>query len=409
MRYQDLDILTQRESPNNARTQGFAFLVRAGYVTRENDLLPLGQYAIKHLQKLAEENPSSFFSLLSISTINNEHETYFSLSTGSSEVIHCPACGYTSRSDVALFAKDAASKEAALPIEKVETPHCNTIEDLAKFLEIPEEKTGKALLYTRPSDGKFIFAVVRGDMQLSEAKLKAQVGDVKPATAEEIAASGAVAGYASPVGLQDVLIIVDDLVPDSPNLVAGANRTGYHMKNVNYGRDYSAEIIADLAQAEEGHACLWCGKPLSLLHADLLAIDGEYYFDKILHSLAESHHDDNGLTLPYPAAPFDVYLMHIPGKMMDTLAVAGELYESLQNAGVSILFDDRNGRAGVKFNDADLIGCPVRIAAGERGLQEGMIELKLRSASEKSLISLTRLNGLTSQEEFWNLVNNPDL
>ena len=196
MRYQDLSILTQREAPNNARTQGFALLVRAGYITRESEILPLGQYAIEHLQKLVEENPSSFFSLLSFPTISNKDETYFPLPTGSSEVIHCSDCGYTSRSELALFAKSASLSEAPLPTEKVATPECNTIEDLANFLEIPKEKTGKALLYTRPSDGKFIFAVVRGDMQLSEAKLRAQVGDVKPATADEIVASGAVAGYA---------------------------------------------------------------------------------------------------------------------------------------------------------------------------------------------------------------------
>ncbi len=152
-----------------------------------------------------------------------------------------------------------------------------------------------------------------------------------------------------------------------------------------------------------------CGKPLSILSADLLASKDEYHFDRILHALAESHHDDNGLTLPHPAAPFDVYLMNIPGKTMDTGAVTTELYEKLQTAGISVLLDDRNTRAGVKFNDADLIGCPIRITLGERGLQDGMVELKLRSASQKSLISLTSLTGLTSQADFWNLVNNLDL
>jgi prolyl-tRNA synthetase len=280
---------------------------------------------------------------------------------------------------------------------------------LANFLGIPKEKTAKALLFTRPSDGKFVFTVVRGDMQMSEAKLKQQVGEVKPATQEEIAASGAVAGYASPMGLKDALIIVDDLIPNSPNLVAGANETGYHLKNVNYGRDYSAEIVADLVQAEEGNACINCGKPLSAFSADLLASKDVYHFDKILHALAESHHDDKGLTLPHPAAPFDVYLMHVPGKTMDTRSAAVELYESLHKAGIPVLFDDRDERAGIKFNDADLIGCPVRVTVGERGLQNGMVELKPRSAAQNSLISLTSLTGLTSQVEFWNLVNDLDL
>lgn len=409
MRYRDLSIQTQREAPNNARTRGFAFLVRAGYLTRESELLPLGQQAIEHLQKLAEENGSSFFSRLSVPVVGSDDKTYHLLPTGSSEIIHCPACGYTTRSEVAVFAKTASPNEELLPAEKVATPGCNTIEDLAIFLGIPKEKTAKALLFTRPSDGKFIFAVVRGDMQLSEAKLKGQVGEVKPAAVEEIAASGAVAGYASPVGLKDALIIVDDLIPDSSNLVAGANESGYHLKNVNYGRDYSAEIVADLVQAEDGNACIKCGEALSALSADLLVSKGTYHFDKILHALAESHHDDKGLTLPHPAAPFDVYLMHVPGKTMETKPVAAELYESLQKAGITVLFDDRDERAGVKFNDADLIGCPVRVTVGERGLQNGMVELKPRSAPKNGQVSLASLTGLKGQAEFWDLVNSLDL
>lgn len=409
MKYTDLTIQTQREAPNNARTQGFAFLVRAGYVTRENQPTPLGERALEHLEKLSAELGDTFCSALNIPLIRNEEETFFPLKTGALEVIHCPACGYAARGEFALFAKSAFPIEEPLPVEKVETPECNTIEDLANFLGVSKEKTAKALLFTRQSDGKLVFVVVRGDMQLSEAKLKKQVGAVKLAYFDEIEAAGAVPGYASPIGLKDALIIVDDLIPGSPNLVAGANESGYHLKNVNYGRDYSAEIIADLVQAGEGDACVNCGKPLSALAADLLASNNAYQFDKILHALAESHQDDKGLTLPHPAAPFDVYLMHVPGKTMDTKPVAAELYESMQKAGISVFFDDRDERAGVKFNDADLIGCPARVTVGERGLQSGMIELKPRSASQNSLISLTSLTGLTGQADFWKLIKSADL
>jgi prolyl-tRNA synthetase len=388
MKYTDLSIQTQREAPNNARTQGFAFLVRAGYMTRESELLPLGQQAIEHLHKLAEESNTSFFSLLSIPIIGKADETYYPLPTGSIEIIHCLACGYVARSELATFAKSAFSSEAALPAEKIATPECHTIEELANFLGAPKEKTAKALLFTRSSDGKFVFAVVRGDMQLSEIKLKRQVGEVKPATAEKIAASGAVAGYALPIGLKDTLIIVDDLIPNSPNLVAGANESGYHLKNVNYGRDYSAEIVADLVQAQEGDACVNCGGPLSVLSADVLASKGTYHFEKILHALAESHHDDKGLTLPHPAAPFDAYLMHVSGKTMDTKSVAAELYENMQKAGIPVLFDDRDERAGVKFNDADLVGCPVLVTVGERGLQNNSVEVKDRTGQENQAIVL---------------------
>jgi prolyl-tRNA synthetase len=291
-------------------------------------------------------------------------------------------------------------------MEKVLTPDCNTIESLANFLNIPKEKTAKALMYTRLSDGKFIFVVVRGDMQASEAKLKTQVGDIRAATVEEIIQEGAVPGYASAIGLalsrveglEEALIVVDDLIPQSVNLVAGANEAGYHLKNTNYGRDYSAEIIADLIQAKEGDACIQCGNPLSVLPAIVLGdrnplqgTGGHPNAENILLALAETYHDAKGLTLPSPTAAFDVYLMHVPGRELDTRATAEELYNALQSAGKSVLFDDRDERAGVKFNDADLIGCPVRVTVGEKGLKEGMVELKRRTSKENRLVPLSGL------------------
>jgi prolyl-tRNA synthetase len=403
MNFQDLNIQTQREAPNNARTQGFATLVRAGFLTRENDLLPLGTHALQHLEELSQSGP--FLSLLSLPTIG-KGEIYFPLPTGAAGVIHCPDCGYTSRSEWATFAKKMLPPEEALPLEKVSTPECNTIEDLANFLNLPKDKTAKALLVTRVSDGKFVFVVVRGDMQLSEAKLKSQVGEVRPATVKEILASGAEPGYASPIGLKDALIIVDDLIPRSANLVAGANESGYHMKNVNYGRDYKAEITADLAQAGPGNACADCGGPLNELRADPLFEDGRYHFRKILHALAETHHDEYGLTIPHPAAPFDVYLMHIPGRELDTADASKKLSAGLTGAGLSVLLDTRESRAGVKFNDADLIGSPVRITVGERSLKEGMVELKPRTARDKYLVSMQSLEKLTTREHFWELISN---
>jgi len=384
MKYRELQIQTQREFPSNVRTQGFGWLARAGYITRENELLPLGEKAIERLRVLS--NDSSFLFQLSLPVISNEIEIYFPISTGSVEVANCPSCNYTARVELARFAKTALSQEEQLPLEKVLTPDCNTIESLASFLGVPKEKTAKALMYARLSDNKFVFVVVRGDMQLSEAKLKQQVGDIRPATIEEIIKSGASAGYASPVGLNDALIVVDDLIPSSQNLVAGANETGYHLKNTNYGRDYSAEIIADLVHAKAGDICPECGKPLFVIAAELLAKQNEFYFDKILLALAETHHDDKGLTFPKSAAPFDVYLMHIAGKELDTRAKAEEFYNSLQSAGISVLFDDRDERAGVKFNDADLIGCPIRLTVGEKNLKDGMIEVKERTGKENQLV-----------------------
>jgi prolyl-tRNA synthetase len=389
MKYQNLQIQTQREFPNNARTAGFGWLVRAGYLTRENEILPLGQQIISRLQKLSTK--PSFFSLLTFPYLNNKQDTFFPTPTGSTEIVHCDSCKYTERIELAQFKKTPFSQEAQLPIVKVSTPDCSTIESLANFLNIPKEKTAKALMYTRVSDSQFVFVVVRGDMQMSEAKLKNAVGDVRMATAEEITNAGAAAGYASPVGLKNTLIVVDDLVPQSPNLAAGANETGYHLLNTNCGRDYSPTIVADLIQAKAGDACVNCGNPLSTFATLHLATRSEFDFENILLALAETHHDDKGLTFPKSAAAFDVYLMQIPGKQLDTRAKAEEIYGQLQAAGISVLFDDRDERAGVKFNDADLIGCPIRITVGEKALQNGMVELKPRTEKENKLIVLDKI------------------
>ena len=397
MKFRDLQIQTQRESPNNARTEGFSFLVRAGYLTRENVPTQLGECTLNHLRTLLGDPSSLSYSFdlliasLSLPTIGNGKEAFFIIPSNSTEVAHCPECGYTEHLELARFAKMIFLPEEQLPLEKVLTPDCNTIEALANFLNVPKEKTAKALMYTRISDGQFIFAVVRGDMQLSEAKLKQHVGEVRTATAEEIERSGAAAGYASPIGLKDTLIVVDDLIPQVENLVAGANEAGYHFKNTNYGRDYSAEIVGDLTQARVGDPCPYCGEPLTILSAISLATYKSYDLQNILLALAETNHDAKGLTLPHSAAPFDVYLMHLPGKELDTRAQAEEIYNSLQSAGISVLFDDRDERAGVKFNDADLIGCPIRITVGEKGLKEGMVELKPRNLQNNRVISIEKI------------------
>jgi prolyl-tRNA synthetase len=389
MKYRDLQIQTQREFPSNMRTEGFGWLVRAGYITRENEILPPGKQATEHLKSLASQ--PNFFALLALPTLTNQEETFFQIANGSIEVIHCSSCGHTSRKEIAQFKKIPFSNEEQLPVEKVLTPDCHTIESLAKFLGIPEEKTAKALMFTHNSDGKFIFVVVRGDMQLSETKLKKLIGDIRLATPEEIVKAGAAAGYASPIGLKDALIVADDLIPQSANLVAGANESGYHLKNTNYGRDYTAEIVADVVMANAGDTCPNCGIKLDLVNAELLAERNDYHFENILSALAETHHDDKGLTFPKSITPFNVYLMNVPGKEMDTRSKAEGIYNALQSAGISVLFDDRDERAGVKFNDADLIGCPIRVTVGEKNLMNGMVELKPRKEKANTVVQIENL------------------
>jgi prolyl-tRNA synthetase len=389
MKYTDLKIQTQREFPNNMRNQGLGWLARAGYVTRENELTELGKHFISHLQNLLSNQ--TFLSPLSFLSNETNSTFYFPLSTGDIELIHCESCKYTERIEIAQFKKNPFSQEEVLPIQKVETPNCNTIESLANFLNIPKEKTAKALMFTRLSDNQFVFVVVRGDMTLSEAKLKNVVGEVKLATAESISKSGAEAGYASPIGLKDALIVVDDLIPQSQNLAAGANEVGYHFINTNYGRDYQAEIVADLVLAKADDACANCGNKLSTQNAIVLKTNNEFHFENILLAFAESYHDEKGLTFPKSFSPFDIYLMHVPGKTINTKEKAEEIYNQLQSAGISVLFDDRDERAGVKFNDADLIGCPLRITIGEKALQNGMVELKKRNSVHVETIDLEKI------------------
>jgi len=390
MRYAQIPVQTHRDPPAHARSAGQGFLIRAGYVSHGGELLPLGQWVLQRLKKLAAADPS-FLSRLGFVLLSGKNEMYYPVPIGGTELLSCPQCGFASRLELAPVKKTVFSLEPPAALEKVLTPNCPTIEALAAFLGIPQPKTAKALMFVRKSDNRFIFVVVRGDMTLSEAKLAALVGEFRLATESEIRAVGAVPGYASPLGVKNALLIVDDLIPQSPNLVAGANEAGYHLKNVNYGRDYSAEIVADLTLAAAGDPCPNCGSPLAAHKGWVLAADGVFDYENILFALAESHHDEKGLTLPASAAPFDVYLMHVPGKTLDTLPIAEELYRTLTEAGLSVLFDDRNDRAGVKFNDADLIGCPLRITVGERGLQNGMVELKPRTAAENRSIGLSNV------------------
>ena len=283
MRFSQLSIQTQRDNPSNARTEGFALLYRAGYLTRTGEPLELAGRVLENVRKLHREPVQAFFERLGLDVIASRaaDEFYFPIQAGADEILRCSACGYAARRAISGLRKQALSAEEPLPVEKVSTPDCSTIESLAAFLKIPKEKTAKALMYTRLADGKFVFIVLRGDMQLSEEKLRLHIGEARPATENEITAAGAVAGYASPIGLRDALIVVDDLLPHSPNLVAGANQAGYHLLNVNYPRDFQAKVAADVVLARNGDACPECGAALELYAAETLSTGSEIHFDRL--------------------------------------------------------------------------------------------------------------------------------
>ena len=359
------------------------------------------------------------------------HEFMYITPVGEDTLILCESCGSAANRQVARIHKHAPKAVKALPIEPVATPDCKTIADLARFLNIPESETAKAVFMIatipqvtpngqRATREQFVFTVVRGDMELNETKLAnaVQAQSLRPATEEEIRAVGAEPGYASPVGLDGVLVVVDDLVPGSPNLVSGANRAGYHLRNVNYGRDYSAQIVTDLVAAREGDVCPGCGGTLRAvrgvevgnifqlgthfsesLGATYLDSDGQEKpvvmgsygigITRLLACIAEQYHDDQGLVWPVTVAPFSVHLVRLAGRgSSETTVAADRLYEDFKAAGIDVLYDDRDESPGVKFKDADLIGLPLRLTVGERGLKAGVVELKRRNNAEKVMIPL---------------------
>ncbi len=367
------------------------------------------------------------------------HEYMYLTPIGEDSLLICDNCGYAANRHIARFTKEAFKDEDAKPLEKVATPGAKTIADLAGFLDIPESKTAKAVfLVATIVEGteeteKLVLAIVRGDMDLNETKLAnvLTAKELRPALEEEIIASGAVPGYASPKELKNTVIVVDDLIPDSPNLVAGANEEGYHFLNVNYPRDYQADIVADIAVAEEDSLCPECGQKMHLqrgvevgnifklgtryteaMGAKFLdaegnskpVIMGSYGIGsgRLMASIVEEHHDEFGLVWPISVAPYEVHLIVLPKKAksseaeekgLDPVSVAEQLYEEFRSSGAEILFDDRRESPGVKFNDADLIGVPIRLTVSERALKEGGIEVKRRDQKDKVIIPIDDIHG----------------
>ncbi|MBN1919673.1 MAG: proline--tRNA ligase [Anaerolineae bacterium] len=356
------------------------------------------------------------------------HEFMALLPIGEDTLMLCDACGYAANRQVATFRKPPAAPEESLPLEELATPNVTTIAELAAFLNIPTARTAKAVFMVATiAEGeketpRFIFAVVRGDMDVNETKLANAVHAkaLRPALEEEIRAIGAEPGYGSPLGVHDAVVIVDDAVANSPNLVAGANRVGFHLRNVNVGRDFKPDIIADIAAAEAGDGCPQCGASLraergvevgnifklGTRYSEALnclfesgdremkpVIMGSYGIGigRALACIAEIHHDEQGLRWPISVAPYQVQLVVLGGKGMDALPIADRLYEELWAAGVEVLYDDREATPGVKFNDADLIGLPLRLTVALRGLVNDVVELKHRDRQERELVPLEEI------------------
>jgi prolyl-tRNA synthetase len=387
MRYSELQIETRREMPARARTDGERCLVRAGYIDSGGRLTRLGDLANARLHAAVSADPGKW-AVLGAALTTSEGQTVVQSATGDFDILLCAKCGYADAVQTAERQRPTPSSEPMRPVERVETPGCSTIEALAGFLGIPQEKTAKALLYTRKGSEQLVFVVLRGDMQASESKLRAAAGELVAASHGQIAAAGVVPGYASPIGVRGAQILADALIPLSPNLVAGANEHGFHLLNTNYGRDYQADVVADLTVARPGDGCPRCGSPLNAARGYVVADPSGLRGLNALLCLAENHRDEGGLHFPFGMGAFDAYLLHLPSKSGVTVSVAADLHRTLNEAGVPVLYDDRDERAGVKFNDADLIGCPVRITVGEKHVNDQMVELKPRSTGNVEIIPI---------------------
>ena len=345
------------------------------------------------------------------------HEFMALNDAGEDTLVLCGSCNYAANQQIATIVKPEPLAEEPRPVEEVATPETPTIAALAAFLGVAEDRTAKATFFVA-GDGRLLTAIVRGDFEVNETKLSnavKAVGGLRPAHAEEIAAAGMVPGYASPIGASGTTVVVDDLVARSPNLVAGANKPGYHLLNVNVGRDFTPDLVVDIANARAGDPCPSCGAPVVLrqgievgnifklgtdftekLGSTYLAEDGSRHLivmgsygiglGRAMACIVEAHHDDKGITWPASVAPYAAHLVAIGAARDPAVAEAAEgLYQRLTDAGVDVLYDDRDESPGVKFTDAELLGMPRIVTISTRSLAAGGAEVTERASGERSV------------------------
>jgi len=336
---------------------------------------------------------------------------------GEDEIIRCPPCGYAANNEKAVSVKGEVGGGNPLPTEEVSTPGKATIEEVADFLKIARNRTLKAVFYI--ADGKFVFVVIRGDLEVNEVKLKNALhcADLRMATDAEVKEAGIIAGAASPVGIKNTLIIADDSVSSGTNFIAGGNKPATHIRNVNYPRDFQADIITDIAKAHAGDACPRCGGKLESSHGIELGHIfklgtlyseklGARFIDKdgqsrpiimgcygigpsrLLAAVIQHNHDDKGIIWPPTIAPYHVHLCPLYREGSKVAEVTDKLYSELTAAGLEVLLDDREESPGVKFNDADLLGIPVRVTISPRSLEKNSVEVKMRSEKQAQLVPL---------------------
>lgn len=333
---------------------------------------------------------------------------------GEDGIAYCDACGYAANYEKAeCVATEKESTDGDLDMEKIHTPNVHTIEELVDFMGAKPYNFAKTIIYK--ADEKYVAAMVRGDREVNEVKLKNLVGCIddlelaEPFMVRQL--TNAEVGFAGPVGL-DIPVYADREVEMMRNFIIGANETDMHYKNVNIGKDFTPSVIADIRVIEEGDACPKCGKPiktaqgievghifkLGTKYSKALGLtyqdeDGESKVvtmgcygigvTRCLSAAVEQNNDENGIIWPVAIAPFEAIVIPVNSKTEEQTEAAEKIYEELKAEGIDVLIDDRNERPGVKFKDADLIGIPVRIVVGKK-IGEGIVEYKERTAETAS-------------------------
>ena len=346
----------------------------------------------------------------------HSHEFTVLADAGESNIAYCTKCDYAASDEKAELAPIEAAVEEALPLEKVATPGTNTIDSLVSFLNVPIEKTIKAVAYQTDTD-QLVLVFVRGDHDVNEVKVINQVPgalDLHMAEEEAIKAAGGYPGFMSPIGVKEgTLILVDPTVMNMANAVAGANEADHHYKNVNPKRDFTQEsiVVTDLRMVKEGDPCPHCGAKMTMtrgIEAGQVFTLGTKYSQSMgavfldehgkeqplymgcygigvgrtMAAAIEQNNDEQGIVWPRAIAPYEVVVVAVNAKKDDQLAYAEEVYGECQQAGLDTLLDDRKERAGVKFKDCDLIGYPLRVVVGPKAVEEGQIEIKVRKTGE---------------------------
>lgn len=357
------------------------------------------------------------------------HEFMVIAESGEDVILNCSKCDYAANVEKAESVKPRggevggeSEKSEMLAMEEVATPGKITIKEVSSFLGIPESQTLKAVFYA--ADGEVVFVAIRGDLEVNEVKLKNALGchELRLAQEEEVAKAGLVAGSASPLGLSGVKRVGDPSITLGANLVAGANKPDTHMRNVNYPRDFAIDLMVDIATAQAGDGCLRCGAPLlttrgievghvfklgsffsermgaTFLNRDGVArpiLMGCYGIGigRLLAAAIEQYHDENGIIWPTPIAPYQVHLCPLSTDNEEVAARAESLYAELKREGLEVLFDDRAESPGVKLNDADLLGMPLRVVISPRTLKTGSVEVKMRGEKEVALVPMKGVSG----------------